>query len=97
MAALRKEMNLQNLLFLWLAISILLGLFSQAALWLFLRRRRRVSINHFFVGTPGYLDTKYVWWCRENERSYFLLIALRVLLLANIILVTVAVQKSLLP
>lgn len=83
---------MQNFLFIWLGMSILMFLLAQAGLWLFLRRRQ-VSIKHFFVGTPGYLDARYIQWCRGNDRSYFTVIILRVLLLANIIFVTVLIQN----
>lgn len=87
---------MHDLLFIWLALSILLGLLSQAGLWLFLRLRH-VSVNHLFVGTPGYLEAKYLRWCRQSDRNYSVMIIVRVFLLANIILATILIAKTVPP
>lgn len=87
---------MHDLLFIWLGFSILFGLLTQAGLWLFLRLRY-VSINHFLVGMPGYLDAKYVRWCRESDRSYSAMIVVRVSLLCNIVLTAILIQKSVPP
>ena len=30
---------------------------------------RQVSFNFFLMGTPGYLERRYVAWCAENNES----------------------------
>jgi hypothetical protein len=83
-----------DMLFGWLAASIILLLLQQAFLWLFLRRQH-VQMRHFFIGTPGYLEFKYVGWCREHARGYLAMIILRVVLLFSLILAVLAIQSAL--
>jgi hypothetical protein len=81
-------------LFIWLAASIFLLLLQQAFLWLFLRRQH-VQMHHFFIGTPGYLELRYIRWCREHECGYLTMIIVRVLLIASVVLAVFAIQMSL--
>ena len=87
-------MDRQGGLFIWLAASIFLLLSSQAFLWIFLRRQH-VKMRHFFIGTPGYLDFKYIGWCREHERGYLITIIVRVVLAFSIILAVLFIQNAL--
>jgi hypothetical protein len=87
-------MDRQGALFVWLASSIFLLLLSQVFLWAFLRRQQ-VLMRHFFIGTPGYLDFKYIRWCREHERGYVVMIAVRVVLALSVILAAFAIQSAL--
>jgi len=84
-------MSISSLLFIWLGASVLLAVLLQAFLWIFLRQRG-VLLDFFYIGTPGYLDVKYINWCRQDEKSYFVVIALRVVLLLSIIIAVVAIQ-----
>jgi hypothetical protein len=80
-----------SLMFIWLGASVFLAVLLQTFLWFFLRRRG-VPLDFFYIGTPGYLDVKYINWCRQNEKSYFVVIVLRVVLLLSIIIAVVAIQ-----
>lgn len=81
----------QGVLDIWLAASISLLLLQQGFLWIFLRRKH-VQMRHFYIGTPGYLEHKYIRWCREHERGYFTMIIVRVVLIVSIILALIATQ-----
>jgi hypothetical protein len=83
-----------EVLFSWLAASIILLLLQQVFLWLFLRRQH-VQMRQFFIGTPGYLEFKYVGLCREHERGYLAMVILRVVLLISLILAVLATQSAL--
>ena len=78
---------------IWLAASMFLLLLQQAFLWIFLRRKH-VQMRHFYIGTPGYLEHKYIRWCREHERHYLTMIIVRVVLIVSIILALIATQIS---
>ncbi|MGH6685017.1 MAG: hypothetical protein ACRECA_14060 [Pseudolabrys sp.] len=86
-------MDKLSLLFIWLGASVLLAVLAQTILWGFLRRRS-VSINWFFVGTPGYLDAKYVSWCKRNQKNYLAVIILRSVLVLSIIAAVIAIQAA---
>jgi hypothetical protein len=88
------EIDRQGLLFIWLAASIFLLLLSQVFLWTLLRRKH-IPLRHFFIGTPGYLDFKYIRWCREHERGYLAMIVVRVVLALSVIVAVFAVQSAL--
>jgi hypothetical protein len=86
-------METQRLLFVWLGLSILLALLSQAFLWIFLRYHR-IPMQHFFIGTPGYLDAKFIRWCKENDSGYRAVIVARGLLVSSIVLAVLAIQRT---
>jgi hypothetical protein len=77
--------------FTWFASSIFLLLLQQVFLWVFLRRKH-VQMRHFYIGTPGYREHKYIRWCREHERGYRTMIVVRVVLIVSIILALIATQ-----
>jgi hypothetical protein len=58
-------------------------------------RRQQVQMRHFFIGTPGYLDFKYIRWCREHECGYLTIIIMRVVLVFSTILAVFAIQRAL--
>ena len=78
-------MDTKLLIHIWFAGSILLFIAVDFALRRYLRRND-VPLTWFWLGTPGYLDTKYAEWCRENKKSSAPIIILRVLLLGSIVL-----------
>jgi hypothetical protein len=86
-------METQNLLFGWLLFSIILALLSQAFLWIFLPYQR-IPMRHFFIGTPGYLDAKFIRWCKDNDRGYLAVIVVRGLLALSIVLAVLAIQRT---
>jgi len=40
-------------------------------------------------GTPGYLERKYINWCRQNGKTYKFVITIRIVLLINAILAAI--------
>jgi hypothetical protein len=87
-------MDVQGVLFIVLAVSVVLSVLSQLYLWWFLRRRH-VQMCLLFVGTPGYLDIKYIRWSQEHQSAYLAVIIARALLALALIFVVVAIQQTL--
>ena len=83
-------MDATNLLFVWLAASIALFLSLQTVLSVLLRRQG-VKTHFFWVGTPGYLDSKYVALRNREGKSYALLVALRIFSGLSVIISAIAV------
>jgi hypothetical protein len=77
-------MDASNLPYAWLTISIVLVLALQMFLWITLRRHG-IRTWFFLVGTPGYLDSKYIAWRRREGKNYIFIIALRILTGLNVI------------
>lgn len=67
------------------AISIIATLLSQLLLSFFLRSKG-VCVKRLYVGTPGYLDRKYIALCIKEKKSYRCVITLRLMLFVSIIL-----------
>jgi hypothetical protein len=70
---------------IWFAVAVLaetVGILA-FAMWL---RRRGVTLVFGLVGIPGYLEYRYVRWCQSRGQSSRRGIALRLLLLFNMIL-----------
>ncbi|MGA9794152.1 MAG: hypothetical protein WBQ17_01330 [Rhizomicrobium sp.] len=78
-------MDLIALIFAW---SIAAMVIFQFVLWYFLRSNG-VAVDFFYVGMPGYLDRKYVAWCKQHNRSYWFAIALRIVFPLSAILSSV--------
>ena len=61
---------------IWFALSIFLAVFGNLALLGFLSSKG-VETRFGLSGTPGYLDKLYIDWCREHNKPYRLVIAVR--------------------
>ncbi len=79
---------------IWFCLSVSFAVAANLALHIALWKRKYVRLLDVFAGTPGYLDRIYIKWCNDNHRSYKTLIAVRVLLLLNLILAVVAFAFS---
>ncbi len=84
-------MDAKTILFLWLGCNIALILLSQYYFWQFLQVRG-VHMTFFYIGTPGYLDRKYVRWCQANGRRYLPMIIARAILFCSVILTAFLLQ-----
>ena len=70
---------------IWFVLSVLLYVLSGVILGLWLWRKRYVKLSSAFAGLPGYLEAAYIKYCKENNRPYKLLIAMRVIFTINVI------------
>ena len=69
---------------IWFAVAILAEVFSTLgfALWL---RRHGVKLVFGLIGIPGYLEYQYAGWCKASGRSSRRTVAVRVLLMINVV------------
>jgi len=77
-------------LLIWFAAAILAEVVGLLAFAISLRRRG-VALVFGLVGIPGYLEYRYAQWCASNGQSSRRVIALRLLLLVNMLLAIVLV------
>jgi hypothetical protein len=70
---------------LWFAISIVSCVAGNLA-FLFFLKKRGIGMRRGLRGTPGYLDLLYVRWCRRTQRSWLLIICLRIAGFINAVL-----------
>ena len=73
---------------MWFSTAVLIEVFQNFALYLYLRRAG-VKVSFAFAGTPGYLDHLYYALRRDQNRSSFLVILLRMLSLANVVVAAI--------
>jgi hypothetical protein len=73
------------LILIWFATSILAEVIGML-IFAWRLRRRGVHLIFGLVGVPGYLEYCYAQWCTSRGESPRRVIALRVLLLLNMIL-----------
>ena len=59
----------ENAVTIWFIISVLLAVFGNIC-FLFWLRNRKIKINYMWAGTPGYLESIYFKWCRENKHPF---------------------------
>lgn len=78
-------MAMANLIMFWFLISVSFAVGSQILLLYFLRSRG-VPVKFGLGGTPGYLDLKFIEWCKKNQRTYLAVIFLRIALLISVVL-----------
>ncbi len=75
---------MQGIVTVWFALSVLVEVVGNVALYLWLRRRQvRMIIG--LAGLHGYLDLLYARWCREHGRSAARVLWLRRGSLANMV------------
>jgi hypothetical protein len=86
-------MNIQALLGLWFTVSLLLCIAGNFVIVRFLGRRG-LKTKFVLISTPGYLDILYVKWCKENNKSYAVVVALRILLFLSVVLAAIATGVS---
>lgn len=77
-------MHMRQAMMLWFCLAVLLEIGSSVALRWFLKRRG-VYVSPMLYGVPGYLEWLYVRWCRTEGRVANVVVASRMLLLANAI------------
>jgi hypothetical protein len=72
---------------MWFSNAVFIVVFGNLAFYLYLREAG-VRVSFTWAGTPGYLDYVYYTWRRDQNRSSFLVILLRILSLANALAAT---------
>lgn len=73
-----------NALEVWLAASAILAIATNSMFFRWLRRRTRIAGG--WIGVPGYLDWRYIAWCRQEGIDWRLVVGGRILLLLNLFL-----------
>jgi len=75
----------QWVVLMWFMCSVLVEVLSTLmfSVWL---RRRNVELIFGMIGIPGYLEYQYAQWCRANSRPSRAWLAVRGLLMVNVIL-----------
>ena len=68
----------------WLAASAILAIVTNSMFFRWLRRRTQIAAA--LIGVPGYLDWRYVAWCRQEGVDWRLIIGGRILLFMNLLL-----------
>jgi steroid 5-alpha reductase family enzyme len=73
------------IILIWFVAAILAEVIGMLtfAIWL---RRRGVSLIFGLVGIPGYLEYRYARWCTSHGQSSRRVIALRLILIFNMLL-----------
>jgi hypothetical protein len=71
----------------WFCLSVFGYIVDGILVYLFLRRNG-IPISFLFSGTPGVVEYYYVKWCKSVGRSYRVFLTIRLLLVANLVLVT---------
>ncbi len=69
----------------WFVLSLIVTIIIQQWLRSFLSHRNYIGAFNAFAATPGYLDAAYIRWCRDNNRSYGLLIVVRIFFLVSFV------------
>jgi len=69
---------------MWFAVAILAEVFSTVgfAFWL---HRRGVKLVFGLTGIPGYVEYRYAEWCKARGKPSRRVVAIRVLLMINVI------------
>lgn len=67
----------------WLILSILLEISTSAILYLWLRRRIEVSAARY--GFPGYLERRFLAWCRQESVDGRIIVGVRIALMFNLL------------
>jgi hypothetical protein len=68
----------------WLIVSMILELASGATLYLWLRKRTSVSPVRY--GVPGYLERRFMAWCRQEGVDGRLVVGVRIASMVNLAL-----------
>lgn len=71
----------------WLVLSIVLEIGTSVGFYVWLRRR--TSISPALYGFPGYLERRYLEWCREQGIDGRLVIGVRVFLHLNLVVAAI--------
>jgi hypothetical protein len=72
----------------WFGASVFIAVFGNLVFYVYLVSVG-VKASLFFAGTPGYLDRLYYEWRRDQNKSAFWLILLRILTLVNVAAATI--------
>lgn len=68
----------------WFMLSVAVEVASSLVLFIVLRRRGE-TVSFVKYGLPGYLESRYLRWCRSNGRSGRRVVLLRSLSLLNLV------------
>ena len=73
----------------WFVLAVIAEVVSTIAFAVWLRHRN-VRLIFGMIGVPGYLENRYALWCRETKRPRRSWIAVRVLLMVNVVVAFLA-------
>ena len=79
----------QWVVLVWFACAVLAEVVSTLAFFVWLRRKK-VALVFGMTGVPGYLEFRYVDWCRANHLPSTNWIVVRLLLMTNVLSALVA-------
>lgn len=86
-------METKSLICMWFAGSVLSVVVGQVLIYFFLLRRGVKPVSAF-SGAPIYADILYAAWCRENNKPFALVLALRAVSLLSAIISAIVFNGS---